>query len=81
VQDWFAGEEAAGCLFLMFGERREVVHAGSGVDCSERHVWRFEGGGVVVVVVDGCTWKVFNGCAKSHQQQQFVARSPAWTWS
>jgi hypothetical protein len=52
VQDWFAGEEAAGCLLVVFGEGREVVHAGSGGDSGERHVWRFEGG-VVVVGWDG----------------------------
>jgi hypothetical protein len=39
VQDWLAGEEAAGCLFLVFGERREVVRSRSGGDCGERHVW------------------------------------------
>jgi hypothetical protein len=51
VQDWFASEEAAGCLLVVFGERREIVHAGSGSDSGERHVWRSRG--VVVVGWDG----------------------------
>jgi hypothetical protein len=39
VQDWLAGEEAAGCLLVVFGERREVVRGRSCGDSGERHVW------------------------------------------
>jgi hypothetical protein len=59
--------------------------------CSEKGVKSSTLGAVVIVVsdmfeIEGCCccwmgWKVFNGCAKSHQHQQFVARSPAWTWT
>jgi len=39
VEDGLSGEEAAGCLLVMLGERREVVRCGSGGDSGERHVW------------------------------------------
>ena len=39
VEDGLAGEEAAGCLLVMLGERSEVVRSRSGGDGGERHVW------------------------------------------
>lgn len=39
VEDGLSGEEAAGCLLVMLGERREVFRSGSGADGGERHVW------------------------------------------
>lgn len=56
VEDGLSGEEAAGCLLVMFGERREVIRSGSGGDCGERHVWLrvlcVSGSGSVSMVVE-----------------------------
>lgn len=39
MEDGLSGEEAAGCLLVVLGERSEVVRSGSGGDGGERHVW------------------------------------------
>jgi hypothetical protein len=35
MQDWLAGEEAAGGLLVVFGEGSEVIRGGSGGDGGE----------------------------------------------